>query len=314
MISGQGDHIHRESMYKLCAYNFPAVAVTIGSKRWPELRPTYHTLLSTQSEDVQRSLAASLHIVAPLLCSPSVQRTSLVFALNTLLAGAPSNIKQCTLLHLHVTLNQVPVDVAMPFLELFPRLAEMDAESEDCSMWRLREAVARQLTHLAVLYGAAPTNSLFMPVALELCKDVVWAVRMAGITAVEGLLRGGMLQEETMANLWGSMLSMAQSTRHALRQVSRNGTVAWAESFDPRYTQVVGSNGPATSLSTAPLRGFQKSCRHSRRHGAAASRGVDGGHVELRETSVELVAVPCGDLAEGGPAAAWLKAALRRPG
>eukprot|EP00854_Cymbomonas_tetramitiformis_P005837 gene5835-7035_t len=41
---------------------------------------------------------------------------------------------------------------------------------------------------------------------------------MAGITAVEGLLRGGMLQEETMANLWGSMLSMAQSTRHALRQ------------------------------------------------------------------------------------------------
>eukprot|EP00854_Cymbomonas_tetramitiformis_P005834 gene5834-7034_t len=179
MISGQGDHIHRESMYKLCAYNFPAVAVTIGSKRWPELRPTYHTLLSTQSEDVQRSLAASLHIVAPLLCSPSVQRTSLVFALNTLLAGAPSNIKQCTLLHLHVTLNQVPVDVAMPFLELFPRLAEMDAESEDCSMWRLREAVARQLTHLAVLYGAAPTNSLFMPVALELCKDVVWAVRSA---------------------------------------------------------------------------------------------------------------------------------------
>ena len=51
----------------VCAFNFPAVALTLGRERWSELRELYHTLSHTPSFKVRRTLAASLGELAKII-------------------------------------------------------------------------------------------------------------------------------------------------------------------------------------------------------------------------------------------------------
>lgn len=51
----------------VCAFNFPAVALTLGHDRWPELRSLYHDLSVYRSPKVQTTLAASLGELAKIV-------------------------------------------------------------------------------------------------------------------------------------------------------------------------------------------------------------------------------------------------------
>ncbi|KAI0093538.1 armadillo-type protein [Irpex rosettiformis] len=51
----------------VCAFNLPAVALTVGRERWSELRELYHTLSHTPSFKVRRTLAASLGEIAKII-------------------------------------------------------------------------------------------------------------------------------------------------------------------------------------------------------------------------------------------------------
>lgn len=51
----------------VCAFNFPAVALTLGRARWPELRQLYTTLSQSRSFKVRRTLAASLGEMAKII-------------------------------------------------------------------------------------------------------------------------------------------------------------------------------------------------------------------------------------------------------
>ena len=44
----------------VCAFNYPAVALTLGRARWPALRNLYRALSENPSFKVRRTLAASL--------------------------------------------------------------------------------------------------------------------------------------------------------------------------------------------------------------------------------------------------------------
>jgi serine/threonine-protein phosphatase 4 regulatory subunit 1 len=51
----------------VCAFNLPAVALTVGRDRWSELRELYHTLSRTSSFKIRRTLAASLGELAKII-------------------------------------------------------------------------------------------------------------------------------------------------------------------------------------------------------------------------------------------------------
>ncbi|KAG1875048.1 armadillo-type protein [Suillus tomentosus] len=57
-----------------CAFNFPAVAVTLGRARWGELRGLYLTLAQDRSPKVRRTLAASLGELAKIIGPDNAQR------------------------------------------------------------------------------------------------------------------------------------------------------------------------------------------------------------------------------------------------
>lgn len=50
-----------------CAYNFPAVLLTLGKKYWPKLSPLFDTLVKDSRWKVRRTLSFSLHEVAKIL-------------------------------------------------------------------------------------------------------------------------------------------------------------------------------------------------------------------------------------------------------
>lgn len=62
-----GQFIDDPSRPLACAFNFPAVALTLGAARWEELRGLYLTLAEDRSSKVRRSLAASIGEVARII-------------------------------------------------------------------------------------------------------------------------------------------------------------------------------------------------------------------------------------------------------
>jgi len=57
-----------------CAFNYPAVAFTLGRARWPELRGLYLTLAQNRSPKIRRTLAASLGDLAKIIGPDNAQR------------------------------------------------------------------------------------------------------------------------------------------------------------------------------------------------------------------------------------------------
>lgn len=57
-----------------CAFNFPAVAFTLGRARWGELRGLYLTLAQDRSPKIRRTLAASLGDLAKIIGPDNAQR------------------------------------------------------------------------------------------------------------------------------------------------------------------------------------------------------------------------------------------------
>lgn len=53
----------------VCAFNIPAVALTLGRDRWPELRDLYRSLARDSSCKVRRTLAASIGEIAKIIGS-----------------------------------------------------------------------------------------------------------------------------------------------------------------------------------------------------------------------------------------------------
>ena len=65
-------HIEHD-MRRHCAFQFPAVLITVGSSRWPELRSSYFHLSRDSESAVRRTLSFSLHEVAHILGTQIVE-------------------------------------------------------------------------------------------------------------------------------------------------------------------------------------------------------------------------------------------------
>jgi hypothetical protein len=63
-----------------CAYNFPAVLLTLGPSFWPELKPLHQQLVRDIRPRIRRTLACSLHEVAKIL-GPSLAESELMAVL-----------------------------------------------------------------------------------------------------------------------------------------------------------------------------------------------------------------------------------------
>ncbi|KAI8071336.1 armadillo-type protein [Gongronella butleri] len=166
----------------LCAYNFPAVVVTVGAGYWDShLKETYLSLTKDYQIKVRRTFAYSLHEIARIIGPERTERDLVqIFALYLM---DLDDVKQGVLEHLAEFLGTLAVSSRNEYI---PILTEVwDGVMTN---WRLRDILASQLREIALLFDAARVVEHILPLAIRACHDEFAAVRETGVEAFPVIL------------------------------------------------------------------------------------------------------------------------------
>ncbi|KAI9306791.1 armadillo-type protein [Cunninghamella echinulata] len=166
----------------ICAYNFPAVVLTVGGDFWDShLKETYLSLTKDYQIKVRRTFAYSLHEIARIIGPERTERDLVqIFALYLM---DLDDVKQGVLEHLAEFLGTLAVSSRNEYI---PILTEVwDGVMTN---WRLRDILAAQLREIVLLFDAARVVEHVLPLAIRACKDEFAAVRDTGVEAFPVIL------------------------------------------------------------------------------------------------------------------------------
>lgn len=162
----------------ICAFNFPAVVLTLGSSRWAELRETYRDLTLNPNCGVQRTLVASLGEVAKIIGKDQSLRDLVQYWRNSLRSEDEE-----TRLKAIESVKDLCNVVGLPATE--------DLLSDLCTAWdegvfRTWRERATMQQHLLAWSELAHVRDPELPIRLVFkgLEDNVAAVREAAISAV----------------------------------------------------------------------------------------------------------------------------------
>jgi serine/threonine-protein phosphatase 4 regulatory subunit 1 len=163
----------------LCAFNFPAVALTLGAARWPELRGTYLTLARSADAKIRRTLAASTGELARIIGAEHA-RTDVLGVWRDAVRYADAAVRLKAIEALEALLGAVDATDRVALVRT------LDEVWEPCLRgFREREVVAQTFTALVGLLQAEA--GLLGSLVRKALIDDVAAVREAAITAVPTL-------------------------------------------------------------------------------------------------------------------------------
>jgi len=167
----------------ICAFNFPAVALTLGRSKWPLLRETYLSLAQQNTihmnhSAIQRILAASLGDLAKIIGPENAERDLIPVWWNVV-----KNDED------HIRMKAV--ECLSTFISALGKEGQMEVltstlqtwESGAFKGWREREVIARSLYDIMGVVGQEAWNVVVELETISLL-DSVNAVREAGIYAV----------------------------------------------------------------------------------------------------------------------------------
>jgi serine/threonine-protein phosphatase 4 regulatory subunit 1 len=160
----------------ICAFNLPAVTLTLGKDRWSELREFYISLAQSDVMKVRRSLAASAGEIAKIIGVEHAQQDVLPMWLDAV--------------------RNEEADLRLRAVECLGTLAQSLGPSDRADLlvslqriwvdnlrgWRERETVANTLDELVPLMGEKP--GILRSLLLKALQDPVAAVRQAAINVV----------------------------------------------------------------------------------------------------------------------------------
>lgn len=157
---------------------FPAVALTLGGARWPELRERYLQLATNGQTRVKRSLAASIHEMSRILEIGDVGRDLVPFFRACL--KDTEDIRERVYDHLDIFLEHAPPDLSWDICQCTAR----SWTAGTLGSWRIRERLAKHFPALFKLFKLQPGAALCLDIVAEALKDPFAAVRDAATTGV----------------------------------------------------------------------------------------------------------------------------------
>ncbi|EGO20928.1 hypothetical protein SERLADRAFT_410491 [Serpula lacrymans var. lacrymans S7.9] len=194
-----------------CAFNIPAVALTLGRARWGELRALFLTLAQNRSIKVRRTLAASLGELAKVIGPEHAQRD---------LIGVWWDAMRC----------EEESDIRMKAIEGVQTfvMALGHGEGRDTVMkglldiweegwlrkWREREGVVKALITLDGAPGRPEVISQILKKGLE---DAVGGVREAAIMMVYQMSQALDVWKHIFDIVWADILAFAEHPSHRKR-------------------------------------------------------------------------------------------------
>ena len=163
----------------VCAFNFPAVALTLGRNRWRELRDLYLHVASDNDFKVRRTLAASLGELAKIIGEEHAARD---------LIGVWWDSIHCEEDEVRLKAVECIDDFVLALggdtgADIIHRLVDVWDEGV-FKNWKEREAIAKALTGLARSSGGQQVSSSARGLLTRALEDRVAAVREIAVTLV----------------------------------------------------------------------------------------------------------------------------------
>eukprot|EP01102_Stenamoeba_stenopodia_P000620 TRINITY_DN10595_c0_g1_i1.p1 TRINITY_DN10595_c0_g1~~TRINITY_DN10595_c0_g1_i1.p1 ORF type:complete len:617 (-),score=101.96 TRINITY_DN10595_c0_g1_i1:158-2008(-) len=163
------------------AYNFPAIMVTVGKERWPDLSKTYGLLVKDLQWKVRRTLAYSIHEIAVVIGTEATEH-HLVSAFNIFL-GDIDQVREGVVKEMATFLSVISAPKRLDYLGVFQDILR------DILNWRARKMLARQIGTLAGLYSKEIVQTTFIPIFMQLLQDAVFMVRKTAVKQVGTLIK-----------------------------------------------------------------------------------------------------------------------------
>ncbi|KAF9483896.1 ARM repeat-containing protein, partial [Pholiota conissans] len=194
----------------ICAFNFPAVALTLGGERWGELRATYLQIALDDSPGVHRTLAASLGELAKII-GPENAKKDLVGQWWSSIQTDDEEVRSRGIESTPAFIEVIGKEVGM---ELVQGMLTAWKEGK-LRGWRERELIVKTLLSWVTLIDLDSTSlaRAFLVTALE---DNVAAVREAAISIVPDMYSFVSSKGEE-AQLLNDLQNLAKSTNYRRR-------------------------------------------------------------------------------------------------
>ncbi|OSD08686.1 ARM repeat-containing protein [Trametes coccinea BRFM310] len=180
---GSGPDIYDDPQRPLvCAFNYPAVTLTLGKDRWHELRPLYRTLAQSPAFKVRRTLAASLGEMAKII-GEEHSRADLMDVWRSSLNFEECEVRMKTLGAIQMFVRAIGLperaEVARDLVEAF--------SNGKLSSWREREMAAKALAGLVEVEGI--DGEVLRRMLVSALEDRTAAVREAAVAALPAFVR-----------------------------------------------------------------------------------------------------------------------------
>lgn len=163
----------------MCAFNLPAVALTLGRERWHLLREYYLSLCADKTDKVRQSLASSMHEIAKII-GPDQADADLVEPFSLFVRDFDF-IQGALLENLASLLGSFGVETGRKVLAI------LNEAWGAVKLWRRREALTRDLATLAHFVDG-PAIEEMLALFMKAFKDPVAAVRDQAVYAVRPFL------------------------------------------------------------------------------------------------------------------------------
>ncbi|KAG0204221.1 Serine/threonine-protein phosphatase 4 regulatory subunit 1 [Mortierella sp. NVP41] len=178
-----GQHpMNEHELAVMCAFSFPAVVLTAGRSKWPQMKPVYMKLAGTFRFPIRRSLACSLHEVAKIL-GPELADRDLATAFSECLM-AEDEVKEGVIGHVVEFISCLSPKKRS---EALKSLSTAWMELEQSSNWRLRDSLAGQLPGLCEIAEGKDLVDYLIPLSIRACTDSVSTIRESGVMAFPAL-------------------------------------------------------------------------------------------------------------------------------
>ncbi|OCH95039.1 ARM repeat-containing protein [Obba rivulosa] len=188
----------------VCAFNYPAVVLTLGRNRWTELRGLYLVLAKNPSFKVRRTLAASLGELAKIVGEEHAKNDLMgVWWASMRADEAEIRLKVVECLDVFVAA------IGEAERREVIRGLESELTTGKLKTWREREDVAKKLEALVDIDGFE--HDVLRRLLLKGLEDNVAAVREAAVSAIPAFVRSWRSRPSLLSELRTNISTLARS-------------------------------------------------------------------------------------------------------
>ncbi|KZC08405.1 PREDICTED: serine/threonine-protein phosphatase 4 regulatory subunit 1-like [Dufourea novaeangliae] len=179
-----------------CAFSFPAVALTLGRKKWPDLQEAYILLAMAKQWKVRRTVASGIHEIAVILGKNLT--ADVLVPIHSSFVKDLDEVRIGILKNLATFLKLLEPRDRYLYLPMLKEFLATDNESN----WRFREELATQLLETVRLFQPYDVERYIAPLSFTLLSDKVAAVRHVALSLVTKIVAYLTAHRHSMSRLF----------------------------------------------------------------------------------------------------------------